>query len=169
MVIGPKRLGNIAFEEEKKTERNLSHTIYKVSKVIQKKKHKFLDHKKLITISNLKSKFNLTKFWRLEVKKVKVDEQKFPCMDFVQDQESESQIVQLLFEEDDLFQVISLFYPKQTSVEFGFLMDKEKRALTKENFEHLLSLFNNNLFKSEPHFAEEALKTAHDQELYAAK
>ena len=46
-------------------------------------------------------------------------------------------------------------------------MDKVERAITKENFEHLLSLFDDNLFESEPHFADEVLKTA--QELYASK
>ena len=48
--------------EEEEPERKLNHTKQKVSKVIQKKKHKFSNHTKPITISNLKSQFN-SKVW----------------------------------------------------------------------------------------------------------
>ena len=44
--------------EEEEPERKLNHTKHKVSKVIQKRKHKFSNDIKPITISNLQSKFN---------------------------------------------------------------------------------------------------------------
>ena len=99
--------------EEEEPKRKLNHIIHKVSKVIQKKKHKFSNHTKPITISNLKSKFNVPKFGRVAAQREKVDEQKSTVMDFRNDQECEREIVQFFFEEDNLFEFIGSFYQKK--------------------------------------------------------
>ena len=91
----------------------------KLPKEIKKRRPKFLDCKKIITQSNLKSKFTKLQFGRLKSEEKVVIEKKFSVMHFVESLEYERDIVEFFISEPDLFPSIGLFYREHNSSKFG--------------------------------------------------